>query len=116
MIGLPENEPATSLSRPDAVSGPKNQTLATPKVEDSVVEVGGRTHLHFDGMAWPNPTDPTEVQWRLRYGKPTRSDLLLAASHMSAYTQLVYDPQRIRNEKIASLRKLAANTNTSEKS
>lgn len=40
MIGLPENEPATSLSRPDAVSGPKNQTLPTPKVEDSVVEVG----------------------------------------------------------------------------
>jgi hypothetical protein len=38
MIGLPENEPATSLSRPDAVSGPKNQTPPTPKVEDSVVE------------------------------------------------------------------------------
>lgn len=41
LFGLPENEPATSLSRPDAVSGPKNQTPGTPKVEDSVVEVGG---------------------------------------------------------------------------
>ena len=58
----------------------------------------------FDGMVWPNPNDPNEVQWRLRYGKPTREDILFAASVMSAYSQLVADPQRRRNEKVRGLR------------
>ena len=61
-------------------------------------------YLRFDGMTWPNPNDPTEVQWRLRYGTPSQSDLLVAASHMCAYAQLVEDPQRMRNEKVKGIR------------
>jgi hypothetical protein len=61
--------------------------------------------LHFDGMCWPNPDDPNETQWRLRYGTPTRADLLFAADVMCAYGQLVEDPQRRRNEKVAGIRR-----------
>lgn len=62
------------------------------------------TFLHFDGMAWPNPLDPNEVQWRLRYGEPTLMDRMFAASVMNAYHQLVTDPQRIRNAKVRGIR------------
>lgn len=44
MIGLPENEPATSLSRNGGGNDahkPNTPQTPTPKVEDSVVEVGG---------------------------------------------------------------------------
>jgi hypothetical protein len=57
-------------------------------------------------MAWPNPDDPGEVQWRLRYSTPTRSDLLFAASVLAAYSQLVEDSQRVRNEKVAGIRRV----------
>jgi hypothetical protein len=61
--------------------------------------------LHFDGMCWPNPDDPNETQWRLRYGTPTRADLLFAAHVMCAYGQLVEDSQQVRNAKVAGLRR-----------
>lgn len=40
---------------------------------------------------WPNPLSPqsTELEWTLRYGQPTRQDLLRAASEMAAYRALV---------------------------
>lgn len=41
-----------------------------------------------DGTVWPNPDDPAEVQWRLRYGTPSKEDLLWAASAASAYREL----------------------------
>lgn len=62
-------------------------------------------YLRFDGMTWPNPNDPGKVQWRLRYGVASREDLLFAASVMSAYAQLVEDPQRRRNEKVGGIRR-----------
>ena len=64
------------------------------------------TFLHFDGMSWPNPNDPAEVEWTLRYGTPTRAQLLVAASFIGAYKQLVDDSQRIRNQKISRLRQV----------
>lgn len=63
-----------------------------------------KTYLSFDGMCWPNPDDPREVEWRLRYGQPTRQDLLCAASFIGAYQQLVNDPQRVRNSKVTRIR------------
>lgn len=63
------------------------------------------TFLRFDGMTWPNPNDPAEVQWRLRYGTPCKHDLLAAASFMHAYTHLIDLPQRERNERVAQIRR-----------
>jgi hypothetical protein len=51
-----------------------------------------------NGTTWPNPVDPAEVEWRLRYGTPTRSDILVAASTMAAYRALVEGPPRLRAE------------------
>lgn len=64
-----------------------------------------RTFLTFDGMCWPHPDDPYEVEWALRYGQPTERQLLVAASFIESYRQLVYDPQRVRNSKIAGIRR-----------
>lgn len=63
-----------------------------------------RSYVHFDDMTWPHPHDPTDVEWRLRYGEPTRSDLLVAASYIGAYRQLVDDAQRVRDRKIQGIR------------
>lgn len=62
-------------------------------------------YLHFDGMAWPNPIDPLDVEWTLRYGAPSREQLRVAASMIAAYKQLVEDPKRRRDAKIAGLRR-----------
>jgi hypothetical protein len=61
-------------------------------------------YLHLDGMAWPNPEDPQQVEWTLRYGNPTREDLNVAASYIAAYKQLVFDAQRVRNRKVSGIR------------
>jgi hypothetical protein len=74
-------------------------------------EAGARSGLyvaghyaHFDGMAWPLTTDP-DLEWTLRYGKPTRSQLLVAASVYSAYRQMIHDPRHQRDDVIRQLRK-----------
>lgn len=51
----------------------------------------------LDSMTWPNPGDPGEVQWRLRYGSPDQADLLFAAAVMSAYAHLFDMPRRVRD-------------------
>ena len=61
-------------------------------------------YLRFDGMTWPNPSDPNESQWRIRYGQPSREDLMFAASVMHAYAHLISLPQRERNERIRQIR------------
>lgn len=58
-----------------------------------------------DGTVWPNPADPTEVQWRIRYGTPTRSDLLIAAAHMHAYQELVMQTDKRRTDVVRGLRR-----------
>lgn len=71
---------------------------------------GGLTnssYLRFDGMTWPNPVDPNGVQWRLRYGTPSKSDLLVAASFMHAYSHLIELPRREREQRISALRAAA---------
>jgi hypothetical protein len=42
-----------------------------------------------DGTTWPDPHDPSNVEWELRYGEPTREQMLFAASVISAYSYLV---------------------------
>lgn len=63
-----------------------------------------QSFLVFEGMTWPNPTDPADVQWRLRYGQPSKADLLVAASFMHAYAHLIDLPQRERNQRVNQIR------------
>ena len=62
-----------------------------------------------DIMTWPNPDDPSEVEWRLRYtrylgGEVATSDLMVAASYMNAYRALIGLPQRARNARIEQIK------------
>lgn len=51
------------------------------------------TYLRLgDGTLWPNPLDPKDVQWSLRYASPSREELLLAADMLSAYRHLATHP------------------------
>lgn len=63
------------------------------------------SYLVFDGMTWPNPTDPKDVAWRLTYGEPSRSDILVATSFMRAYAHLIELPTRERNQRVTQIRK-----------
>lgn len=74
--------------------------------EHAVENDAGRpsSFVRFDGMTWPNPTDPNDVQWRLRYGQPSKADLLVAASFMHAYAHLIDLPERERNRLVTAVR------------
>jgi hypothetical protein len=63
-----------------------------------------------DGTAWPLPENDEgdryhdRVAWRLRYGQPSKSDLLVAADVMAAYEALIYQTQKRRNEIASAIR------------
>lgn len=63
-------------------------------------------YAFFGGTTWPLPDG--EISWLLRYGTPTRGDLLLAASVISAYSALIKMPERRRRPIIATLRRAIA--------
>lgn len=63
------------------------------------------SHLRLDdGTTWPDPGDPGDVQWQLRYGGPTREQMVFAASVMAAYGRLGLGP---RSSQLAALRRAA---------
>lgn len=72
------------------------------------------SYLNFDGMTWPNPADPNDVEWALRYGEPTREQRMVAASFIAAYRQLVADSQRRRNEKARGILRAVGREATTE--
>lgn len=54
------------------------------------------THIRIDDeMTWPLPNG--DLEWRLRYGKPTRQDILVAASIIHSYGSLVKHPIKRRD-------------------
>lgn len=66
------------------------------------------TNILFDDMSWPYPGPAViDVAYTLMYGKPTRSDLAVAASVIAAYKALIQKPIKNRN-KMASKLKTAA--------
>lgn len=85
-----------------------NAMLAAERDDlDTAIDRVRRRHPRGDeepGPTWPNPADPKLVQWRLRYGTPSRSDLLVAASFMHAYAHLIDLPRRERDQRIAQIR------------
>lgn len=58
-------------------------------------------------MTWPNPTDPTELEWRLRYSPEsiTRGDQLAIASVLSAYGYLIGLDARTRQRRVMQIRR-----------
>jgi len=62
-------------------------------------------HFNFEGKCWPNPN--TDLEWQLRYGDEVEKVRMLAASVVSAYKHLIWSTQRIRNENIKCIRKMA---------
>lgn len=69
--------------------------------------VGKGSVARFDGMSWPVPGERLdEVEHALRYGTPSRSEMLLAASVLEAYRQMVTDPRTKREHVIRTLRKV----------
>lgn len=45
-----------------------------------------------DGTSWPCPRRATEVAWLLRYGSPTRDEMLVAAEVLGVYARLIDCP------------------------
>lgn len=59
----------------------------------------------FDGMTWPLPSDRLgEAEGNLRRGEATRADILLSASAIRAYRQMIADPKRKRDAVVRRLR------------
>lgn len=60
----------------------------------------------FDGMCWPAPSERLgEIEWRARYATPTQADLLMMASVLAAYQELIVMPAKKRDRIIKELRK-----------
>ena len=68
------------------------------------------SHHRLDsGTVWPLP-DP-EVQWRLRYGSPTRADCLVAAAVMATWAH-VLDPTVEAEPVVRAIRELRGHVRT----
>lgn len=67
------------------------------------------SYLTFGGMCWPNPEDPSEVEWKLRYARTTLTaqEALIAASMMNAYKHLIGLDSRTRQKRVMELRAAA---------
>lgn len=65
-----------------------------------------RAYRHFNDMTWPVPGERlSEINRALVYGEPTKEELLVCASVLSAYRYLIELSIRERNEIIRELRK-----------
>lgn len=58
-----------------------------------------------DGTVWPPPgPELRDIAWKMRYGRLTDSELLLAAGVLDAYEALIYAPVRRRMLLVRDLR------------
>ena len=56
-------------------------------------------------MSWPGVGDDwAQLEWTLRHGQPTRSDILAAAACLDAYRALVWAPRKKRDHVVRELR------------
>jgi hypothetical protein len=68
-------------------------------------------HYHrLDGgeTTWPAPETSGDIEHALRYGEPTRSDLLVAASYIAAYRMLTLEHTATRRAEVVRQLKAAA--------
>lgn len=45
-----------------------------------------------DGASWPDPRDLGDLQWTLRYGRPSSEDAMAAAEIVDAYQHILLHP------------------------
>lgn len=101
------------------IIGPEGQIHYRRPVNDPMVEEARKIQgysvrivepfAHFDDMTWPSTGEYwKDLEWRLRYSNPTRQDMISAASVLSAYRQMIYDPIRKRQRVISEIRKVGA--------
>ncbi len=65
----------------------------------------GESFIRYDGMTWPRADiRANEINWLLRYGTLTKSELLMAAEIVGAYVALVAKPARERARIVGHLR------------
>jgi hypothetical protein len=57
-----------------------------------------------DWMSWPNPDDPGEVGWRIRYGRPDHADLMFASDVLGAYAHLFGMPAKTRDARFRQVK------------
>lgn len=69
------------------------------------LEIRGGPGEH-DLMAWPDPRDPEDLAWRLRYQQTmhTVHDCHEAAAYIEAYRALISLPQKVRNNRIEQMK------------
>lgn len=57
-----------------------------------------KKYIIIEDMSWPMPDN--ELEWKLRYGTPTKAELLQAASILSAYSQItLFDTKKQRDKR-----------------
>lgn len=63
----------------------------------------------FDDMTWPRADNSTgNIEYAIRHGpNPSRSDVMIAASTMAAYRELVWCPRSKREAVVRRLREAA---------
>lgn len=66
-------------------------------------------YVTFEDMCWPDPSDPRELAYRLRYSPAglSRRDQLVLASIVDAYNSLVCMDSRTRQRRVMQLREAA---------
>jgi hypothetical protein len=62
--------------------------------------------------SWPDPRDLNEVQHTLIHGKPTREDILHAASVMQAYSYLCLNTKTLASQNLSKIKKAIEENNT----
>jgi hypothetical protein len=67
----------------------------------------GAHYVRLNDTTWPVPPDD-DLEWALRYGTPTRFQLLRAASVLSAYHALIANTDRRRREIVRELKRAIA--------
>jgi hypothetical protein len=86
------------------------------KPNDSADNCGSsRCYAAFGGMAWPVPSERfSDIQWEMRYASEslTREDMLLAASVLSAYADLLQCDQQKREFVVSEVKKLGSDRTT----
>ena len=74
------------------------------------------TFVRTEQTGWPRPgTALDTLDHRLRYGTPTKSDLVMAATVLSAYSALCEKPREVREAVIRAMRKADALDQAKEK-
>jgi hypothetical protein len=73
--------------------------------------LGQRSSVSFGGMNWDLPGEyMNDVAWTLRYGTPTKQQLLYAAGVIEAYCQMTMVDSEAKRRRVIRILRAAART------